>query len=210
MNLVAGKKADTAARSNLTREDWINAARQMLIKEGVAGVKVDRLAKKLKVTRGGFYWRFKNRKDLLDLLLDVWRMTNTTPMVSLLTGPGTPQERFRALMRLWIEERDYSPDFDSAVRAWSRVSPAVAKMVHAIDDKRIAAFTQLFLDAGYDDEEALIRARVTYFHQIGYYAMGMRESRNRRWELSETYYRVLSGFTNGSAAAQALDHVSAR
>jgi hypothetical protein len=100
-------------------------------------------------------------------------------------------------VRLWLEERKYNPDYDAAIRAWSRVSPKVATVVHEIDDMRIDALKQLFVDAGYDDDEAFIRARITYFHQVGYYAMGVRESAKRREELSELYYRVLTGFRNG-------------
>ncbi len=102
-------------------------------------------------------------------------------------------------MRLWIDEQDYDPDFDAAVRGWSRVSPNVAKVVHEIDDLRIEALKRLFLDAGYDLDEAFIRARITYFHQVGYYAMGMRRSHKRREQLSEFYYRIPDRLPRGRA-----------
>lgn len=181
----------------LSTEDWLKIAKATLIKEGVSAVKIDRLAKKGGVTRGGFYYRFKSRQALLDALLADWRATNTQGWLNALLGPGSPPERFHALMRLWIEERDYKPDYDTAVRSWSRISPKVAAAVHEADDTRIEAFKQLFIDAGYDDDEAFIRARITYFHQVGYYAMGVRELTKRRQELSELYYRVLTGFRNG-------------
>ncbi len=38
-----------------TVQDWIKAATRMLVDEGIAGLKVDRLANRLGVTRGGFY-----------------------------------------------------------------------------------------------------------------------------------------------------------
>src|SRR3546814_4494765 len=47
----------------VTREGWLNCARVALIEDGIEGVKVDRLAKRVKVTRGGFYHHFKNHKD---------------------------------------------------------------------------------------------------------------------------------------------------
>lgn len=181
----------------LSTEDWLKIARTTLIKEGVSAVKIDRLAKKGGVTRGGFYYRFKSRQALLDALLADWRATNTQPLVDALLGPGPPAERFHALMRLWIEERNYKPDYDTAVRSWSRTSRKVAAAVHEADDLRIDAFKRLFMDAGYDEDEAFIRARITYFHQVGYYAMGVRESTKRRQELSELYYRALTGFANG-------------
>lgn len=186
--------APATERTNLTRADWIAIARDTLIREGVAQVKIDRLARKLGVTRGGFYWRFKSREELLDAMLDDWVATNTMPFLAAVSGPGAPAERYRSLMRLWIDERDFNPDFDSAVRGWSRISPKVAKTVHEIDDRRIAALKALFEDAGYGADEAFIRARITYFHQVGYYAMGLKESTKRREALSELYYRVLTGF----------------
>ena len=38
----------------ISTEDWIKVARDTLIREGVGAVKVDRIAKKASVTRGGF------------------------------------------------------------------------------------------------------------------------------------------------------------
>ena len=57
---------------NLSREDWIEAAWQMLGRGGLDRVNVDALAKELKVTRGSFYWHFKNRDDLIKAILDYW------------------------------------------------------------------------------------------------------------------------------------------
>lgn len=182
------------AERGLSTNDWIELAKQVLIKEGIAGVKVDRLAKKAGVTRGGFYYRFKSLQGLLDALLEHWKATNHQPMIDALTIPGTPAERFQSLVRLWLEEMDYDPDYDTAIRAWSRVSPKVASAVHEIDDIRTDTLKQVFLDAGYEEDEAFIRARISYFHQVGYYAMGVRESHKRREELSELYYRILTGF----------------
>ncbi len=185
------------ADRGLTTDDWIELAKETLINEGLPGVKVDRLAKKADVTRGGFYYRFKSRQALLDALLEHWQATNHQPIMDALNSPGTPAERFQTLVSLWVEEREFDPDYDTAIRAWSRVSPKVARAVHLIDDLRIDALKQLFIDAGYREDEAFIRARITYFHQVGYYAMGVRESKKRRKELSELYYRILTGFRGG-------------
>ena len=58
------------ARQPLGRDAWIEAARVALIEEGTAGIEVNKLAKRLGVTRGGFYWFFESREQLLDALLD--------------------------------------------------------------------------------------------------------------------------------------------
>ena len=46
---------------------------------------------------------------------------------------------------------------------------------------------------GYEHDRALIRARVTYFHQCGYYAMGITESVEQRLKSAPLYAEVLIG-----------------
>jgi hypothetical protein len=61
-----------------------------------------------------------------------------------------------------------------------------------VDDERIEVLKQLFLAMGHPDEEAFIRARITYFHQVGYYAMGVEEPREQRLRFLPLYTRVLT------------------
>ncbi|MFN8946416.1 MAG: TetR/AcrR family transcriptional regulator [Alphaproteobacteria bacterium] len=184
----------SGGRAALMREDWLDAARRVLIDEGISAVKIDRLAKDSNVTRGGFYWRFKSHGELLNLLMQDWRQNNSRSTLAALNGPGTPVQRFRKLMAVWLDEIDYSPAYDIAMREWARTSPKVARLVREVDEERIQAFQRLFQDAGYDEAEANIRARVTYYHQVGYYAMGVKEARNSRLELADLYFRILTGF----------------
>lgn len=186
----------TRSQQKMTRQDWVNAARQALITGGVEQVKVDRLAKRLKITRGSFYWFFKSREELLSALIQDWEQTNTQPMLdaiaALPTHSGAAQA-MQALVSFWIHELDYSPAYDAAMRDWARVSPEAEAAVRRIDNKRIAALKEMFLKLDYPDDEAFIRARVTYFHQVGYYALHIKESRERRLELSPLYSKVLAG-----------------
>ena len=172
-------------------EDWVRLARQVLIDVGIVAVKIDRLAKLAGVTRGGFYWRFKSRDELLEALIDDWRESNTTPMLRVLQSDASPKERMRGLAELYIEGRGFSEAYDSAVRAWAALSPPIAEIVRAVDGIRLEALEGLFRDVGFDADEAMIRARITYFHQVGYYAIGMRETVGERWELVDRYTEVL-------------------
>jgi AcrR family transcriptional regulator len=190
----SGDPADEAAVATLSTEDWIRQARLMLIAEGIGALKIDRLAKACNVTRGGFYWRFRNREDLLDRLLDHWQETNGAAFLDVLRPDVPPPARYMRLTRLFIDETAFDPAFDSAVRAWAAVSPKAGVLVRQADDDRIAALGALFLDAGYDEDEAFIRARIVYFHQIGYYALHVRETRGARVGYMPIYYRILTGF----------------
>lgn len=187
-------RAAASASDTLERADWVAAARAMLVRDGAAAVKVERIATALNVTRGGFYWRFRDHADLMDALLKDWRDTNSTTMLAAIKGEGTPVERIWKLMDVWVDEIGYDSAYDIAVRSWATISKKVARVVRAVDEERIEALHQLFADYGYSDMEAFIRARVFYWHQLGYYAMGVKERKAKRHEYLELYFKVLTGF----------------
>jgi AcrR family transcriptional regulator len=181
-------------RERLGRDVWLDSARHALIEEGTAGVEINKLAKRLKVSRGGFYWFFESRRQLLDQLLAYWAKTGTVLFERILKAHGRDgMKEYRALIHLWVDEKEYDPKWDGAVRDWARTSSAVLKTVKTVDRKRIAILEQIFRDLGYKGKEAHIRARVTYYHQVGYYALGVRESRKRRLDLFPFYAKVLTG-----------------
>ena len=66
------KESGKRASDSLTREDWISGAWDMLGERGMDGVRVEPLARRLGVTKGSFYWHFKDRGELLEALLNRW------------------------------------------------------------------------------------------------------------------------------------------
>jgi AcrR family transcriptional regulator len=181
-------------RIPLGREAWLKAARYALIHEGIGGVEIGKLARKLRATRGGFYWFFSSHKQLLDNLLADWEQTNTAAFESIVPARGADGiAEFQALCGMWVDESDYDPQWDAAIREWARISPRVAKIVRRTDDARIEIIQGMFHDMGYEEPEAFIRARITYFHQVGYYALGVQEAREQRLNLMPLYIRILTG-----------------
>jgi AcrR family transcriptional regulator len=186
-------KRSRQARQPLGRDAWLAAARDALIEEGTAGVEVNKLAKRLAVTRGGFYWFFESREQLLDALLGFWAQSSTVLFEKIVTRTElSGLQKFKALVDLWISEKEYDPKWDGAVRDWARTSPKVLDAVHAVDEQRVGFIEQVFRDLGYKGKEAHVRARVTYYHQVGYYALGVRESRKQRLELIPYYTKILT------------------
>lgn len=180
-------------RKPLGRQAWLKVARQALIEEGTAGVEINKLAKRLRVSRGGCYWFFKDRQHLLDELLAYWAETGTAAYERILRGRGHDgMRKLRAFADLWIDADD-DLKWDCAVRDWARTSFEVRKAVQAVDDNRVAVLEQVFRDLGYRGQDAHVRARITYYHQVGYSAIGVRESRRQRVKLVPFYTRVLTG-----------------
>jgi len=172
----------------------VTAARKLLIKRGIANVKVEPLADAMAVTTGSFYWHFSGRQELYDALLQDWYDTNTAPLVEAVKTAGSdPRRQYLAFFGVWVLERDFDPKYDQAIRDWARTSKKVADVLREVDDARIRLLLQIFENFGYAGLDAEMRARVTYYHQVGYYAMHVKELRERRLELAPYYADILTG-----------------
>ena len=176
------------------REDWVEAARRALIEGGVGTVKVEPLASVLGVTTGSFYHHFGKRHDLLEAVLTHWETENTAPLFRAVHQAGADCDaQLDALFDVWVAESDYDPAYDSAVRDWARTSAEAEGAVRRVDAQRIDLLKSIFLGFGYDEDHAFIRARVTYFHQVGYYAMAITEPRAVRARWRPLYREILAG-----------------
>lgn len=178
----------------VTREDWLNLARDVLVHEGVGELKILTLSARLTVSRSSFYWYFKNRKDLLDALLDQWEARNTQTIVDQCALPsGSISEAVSNFFRCFVSETLFDPGLDFAVREWARRDEAVRLRIDAADAARLAAVTGLFRRHGFSDYDADTRARIVYFMQIGYHALELRETLDQRLDRAPGFLRGFTG-----------------
>lgn len=189
----------------VTRQDWLNLARDVLVNEGVADVKVLALSTRLGVSRSSFYWYFGNRNDLLGALLDEWEARNTAQIVASCQDPApTISHAACAFFRCFIDPSGFDQGLDFAVREWARRDPALRTRVEAADATRVAAVTAMFAAHGYAPEDADARARIMYFMQLGYHALEVRESAETRMSRITPYLRGFTGQEPDLEAVMAL------
>lgn len=180
--------------TKVTREDWLNLARDVLVHEGAAELKILSLAERLGVSRSSFYWYFKSKGDLLDSLLGEWESRNTGQILELCALPARNiSEAVSNFFCCFVDSEGFDAGLDFAVREWSRRNANVRTRIHKADATRLRAVTDLFLRHGYDDQEADIRARVVYFQQIGYHALELRESLETRLSRVEGFLYAFTG-----------------
>lgn len=186
-----------------SRADWLDIALTVLVEDGIEAVQVTRLARALNVTRGSFYWHFRDHGDLLDALIEEWRHRNTGVMITALSNATSLTDGILSLFSVWVDHQLYNPRLDQAMRDWARRSEPVRAAVTAEDDNRIDAIAAFFQRFGYGDPEAFIRARVLYFTQVSYYALGVEEPMTRRVTYLAAYYRCFTGEDIDQATAEA-------
>ncbi len=193
----------------LTAADWIQAALEMLISDGIDAVQITVLARRLSVTRGSFYWHFDSREALLDALIAEWRNRNTGVIVDAIAETDTLDAGVLALFSVWTDHTRFDPRLDQAIRDWARYGETLHKTVQTEDDARVAAISELFKRHGYTPSEAFIRARVIYFTQLSYYALNMQERETPAERLSYLPDYFLS-FTGRAIDPQVADGYLAR
>lgn len=180
--------------SRTSREDWIRAARDILVSEGIGQVKILRLADRLGIARSSFYWFFASREALSDALLDTWRAHNTGGIVSRAERPSRDiSAAVLGVFECWVDRDLFDPQLDFAIREWARRSDEARTAIDAADAERVAALTAMFRRHGYDAQDAFIRARILYFTQIGYYALVRDENLAERLRYSADYVRGFTG-----------------
>lgn len=178
----------------VTREDWLNAARAVLKDGGVEAVKIAELAARMQVSRSSFYWYFENRRDLLQALLAHWRDTNTAALVAQANASAASvTEACCNIFRCNINPRLFDAQLDFAIRDWARRSPEVAAVLKDSDAKRIAAFTAMFERYGYCPQNAVARARVIYYMQLGYDDANLGEQLEDRLAMVPEYLLIYTG-----------------
>ena len=177
-----------------TRADWVNVAMDVLVSGGVEQVKVLGLSERLGVSRSSFYWYFKSRQDLLDGLLDHWQRTNTAALVAQAEAPAeTVTGAVCNVFRCVVNPHLFSNALDFAIRDWARRSGAVRRALDLSDQRRVGALAAMFARYGYPEVEALTRARVLYYMQIGYDDADLRETLEERMAYLPSYLLIFTG-----------------
>lgn len=177
----------------LSRKDWINTARKQLLEKGVQNVTIRKMATKLNVTTGAFYHIYKNLEELHKDLIHDWEQKNTEPLLNAIIS-AAPDGRKQLLVwdNIILFEQHYNPSYDAVMRDWARVSEPVKKAVQNIDQKRIDALENVYQNLGFDKKFAEFRAKIMYYHQIGYQTLKVDESVHKRLENSVYYAEIIS------------------
>ena len=164
-------------KRTLSRADWIGAAFSALADGGAQTLKAESLARSLKVSKGSFYWHFKDVNDLKRAMIQHWqgRASNAVDAEINRTGqaPPAPVSRLLALTDTRHGAPFGDPATEAAIRDWARGEPFVRQAVAKVDARRVAFLTGLLRQHGLGAPEAAQKARLFYAAMIGREALGL-------------------------------------
>ncbi|MEK3915658.1 TetR/AcrR family transcriptional regulator [Paenibacillus sp. FSL H7-0331] len=146
----------------LTREDWVKAGLNKLAEAGIHEVRVEVLARTLKISKGSFYHYFQDRQELLNSMLDYWEEHATKRIIQSMEQNNSSLEQ---LLQISIS-RD--KQIEIGIYGWSHHDPFVASRLVDIEEQRINFMAILYQRQGLAPLEALDRARLTYLTYVGW------------------------------------------
>jgi AcrR family transcriptional regulator len=159
------------AAARLNRDHWLDAAFAAAVEHGFEGVRVLVLADTLGVTRGSFYWHFKDHADLIAALLERWRSAEHASNQSFQQPRSEdPVKDLEMLLDAALAHggADLSNmRFELALRGLGRRDAAVAAMLLEVDQARMALFAGKFARITPDTKTAIDLAALFYLTIVG-------------------------------------------
>ncbi len=160
--------------------NWVEEGLKALARGGPEAVRIEPLAQRLGVTKGGFYWHFKDRGALLDEMLETWERTVIDEVIDRIEAEGgDARRRLRTLFGLAGSKRGLMP-IELAIRDWARRDRAVAARMRRVDNRRMDYLRSLFREFVDDEDEVEVRCLLSMTLFIGnHFIAGDHDGRTR-------------------------------
>jgi AcrR family transcriptional regulator len=145
-------------------QKWVAAGLAELAETGLDGVRVEVLARRLGVTKGGFYRQFSDRPALLNAMLDTWAEGRIAAIHEQTDLAGeSAGDRLRSIIQLFAERANVQGTaIELAIRQWARFDAAAAAAAARVDHARLDRVCELYRMQGYEGGEANARAVLFY------------------------------------------------
>lgn len=176
------------------RQGWIQEGLRALAEGGPQAVRVEVLAQRLGVSKGGFYGHFRNRDALLTEMLQSWEREVTEALITRVeTAGGDARSRLDRLFTLVAtgDQAATDPRLDLAIREWARHDQDVAELLKRTDNRRMDYLRSLFGEFCTDAEDVEVRCMLTFSVRIGNHVVAADHGTRTRAEVMELTRRWL-------------------
>ena len=168
-------------------QDWLESGLQILARDGLNSLIIDRMAQALGVTKGSFYHHFNSMRDFEEQLLNYWANQYLSTAASL------PDDRSVLLSLLdTIMAETFSPitEPEIAIRMWAHQDERARQLVEQVDAVRQQFVLEVFRSTGKDEEQAGLMADLLFTITIGSLTSLPRISPERVIKLYEEFKRL--------------------
>ena len=154
----------------LRRGDWLEAGLAALAEEGPNSLRIDRLCRRLHVSKGSFHHHFAGTRDFKQSLLAAYEnlIVESLDQVINQTEGAIPQETLANLTAAITDAQGfYRPELEVAMRAWAFSDPDVRSVQERVDARRLESLQTIWSKIYSDPADARTAALVPYLVGIG-------------------------------------------
>lgn len=144
------------AGRGVSKREWLEAGIESLSKNGIAGLKVESLARAVGVARAGFYWHFQNRDDLLRQILDYWVHESTETVTANADLLALEAKKRLTKTAEMVLEHDLG-HYDMAIRQWALTNAGAARAVRKVNRLRLDFLRDTFRELGFTGDDLEMR-----------------------------------------------------
>jgi AcrR family transcriptional regulator len=178
------------SKQKLSRQDWLENALVTLSKKGQAGLSLQSLSAALGVSRGSFYWHFKDRDEFIHALLQHWYKEYSVVVPAVIEQDGgTAEERLARFMQLVHDKK--LRRYDLVLRSFAIHDSQFARWVRKADRFRLKFVGNLFMEMGFTENEILIRSRTCLAYMTFEHDMFDKLDRNNSSDLVGDLHELL-------------------
>jgi AcrR family transcriptional regulator len=151
-------------RERVSKADWLEKALDVLESNGIDEVKIERLARELNISKSGFYWHFKDRKDLIRAMITYWEEEFTSVVTSNSEVLNTvPRERIYLTMKMILENN--LTRLELPMRSSAETDPVAWEMISRVYQIRVDFFRSALSEMGFEGEDLEMRIHLlTCYH----------------------------------------------
>ncbi|MFI0454477.1 TetR/AcrR family transcriptional regulator [Actinomadura sp. 6N118] len=149
------------------RDRWIEEGLRALADGGPDAVRVEVLAKRIGVTKGGFYGYFADRDALLDAMLDAWERESTDEVIDRVEREGGDPKTKAQRAGMLTFSNDRLLPIDLAIRDWARRDETVAERLRRVDNRRMELLRETIGTFCSDADEVEARSLLAFCAAIG-------------------------------------------
>jgi len=144
----------------MSNERWISEGLRVLADEGISGVRIDRIAARVGLSKGSFFHHFANATAYRTALLDAWR---TRTLEQMGDAPALSELAEFANRR----EALIDVDLERSIRAWASHDESAAAALEQVDRARLAALQHAWAGRIADPDRARVAALLPHLVVIG-------------------------------------------
>lgn len=125
-----------------SKEDWLQMGFKILAQDGIGGLTIEHMARRLQLTKGSFYHHFTSIADFNNQLIAYWADQYLSTAAA---APEDPHAALALLDSVMVNAFSLATQPELAIRTWAQQDEMVRIHVEKVDEARRDFIFQVFL-----------------------------------------------------------------